>query len=365
MTRIFFQGNSRRQSSLETTSRSRIGLFSIYFPLVSMQVPHIQRLLIAACLILTAGLAGCSLGTRIQGEHYLKTSAFDKGIESFSAKVEQDAEDGYANYYLGRFLLAEEEFEKAYPYLERATRLEDDNAEFFFWRGVAQWSLGLSDEERLSYQKALSLDPDHLEAHVYLGHNSLDRKDFHTALAQYEAALELFEHHPDALYNKGLALEKLDRTKAAIDTWKIYLKHYPDGVLGRSAIQYLNAHGDFSYRLHALGIRRVPLEWIRFQPGTAELTWEAYPSLRTVGAFMTQNISSRLTVQSFYTGSQSMAEARGQSIKKYFRESFRSIAPERISVQSYGRPERIMAGGTMFALDSSIVFKASHDFGQE
>lgn len=320
-----------------------------------------RRGVLALCLMLVLAfvLSGCSLGTRVQGRKLLGKGSYEQGIERFTEKVAANPDDPVANYFLGRFLLAEERFKPAHEHLLKATRIDPKKPDYFFWLGVAQWSLGRFDQERESYLTVLNLDPDYLQARVYLGHNYLDRKEYPMALEQYSKALDLSDKHPEALYNKALTLGKLGLSEESRSTYKEYLKHYPDGVLGRSAIQFLNERGDFTYRLHALGIRKVPLEWIQFEPGTARLRPEAYPSLRTIGAFLTQNTANRLIIQSFCKGDTALASQRGNEIKEFLLRGYPSVDAGRLEVQAHGRPERVQTGDKIYALDRSIVFKTS------
>jgi hypothetical protein len=58
---------------------------------------------------------GCAVGTRLQGESYLDQEKYSEGVEAFREKLKQNSFDPAANYYMGRYLLALNQPEKAYP----------------------------------------------------------------------------------------------------------------------------------------------------------------------------------------------------------------------------------------------------------
>ena len=120
--------------------------------------------------------------------------------------LDQSAEIAEVHYQLGRLLLAGDQAEQALVHLRRAADAHPDQARYHFWVGVNYWTLQNADQERAHYQTALALDPDFLPAHVYLGHNHLDQGDWQTALRHYERVLQDVPHHPEALFNRGVAL---------------------------------------------------------------------------------------------------------------------------------------------------------------
>ncbi len=81
-----------------------------------------------------------------------------------------------AAYYLGRVYLAQGRSLEAVKILEQATRLDPSSADSQFWlaRALVQrigevpalFKLGIANRMRAAYEKAVELDPDHLEARV-------------------------------------------------------------------------------------------------------------------------------------------------------------------------------------------------------
>ncbi|MFP4516812.1 MAG: tetratricopeptide repeat protein [Desulfovibrionales bacterium] len=301
-------------------------------------------------------LSGCAVGQTFQGNYFLNMEEYDKGVEEFSKQLRENPDDPLANYYMGRLLLAREEPQKAMPHLQKALTLDPGKAEYHYWAGVGHWALGQSAKERGRYQKALELSPGHVPARVYLGHNFQDAGELSKALEHYKEALKKEPSHPEALYNRALVLQKMDRKEQEVSAWKEYLDHYPDGPLARNAAQYLNARGDFSYRLHGLGNRRVVLEWIEFLPGTATLHPDAGPSLQVVGEMLQKNEELKLAIESYYTGNATLARQRAEAVQEFLTRRY-GVDPARLPLESFGRAERILAGENLYGLDHSIVFK--------
>jgi tetratricopeptide (TPR) repeat protein len=282
---------------------------------------------------------------------------YDEGIQTFSARVNENPEDSTAHYYLGRLLLAKEKTREAMPNLQKASALNPENAEYHFWTGVAHWGLGESVMERARYTRALELNPRNVPAHVYIGHNYQDNGEYLQALEHYTTALKLDSDHPEALYNSALVLQKLGKSQEEVQAWKAYLDRYPDGPLARNAAQYLNGRGDFSYRLHGLGNHRFVLKWIKFLSGRDILHPDAAPSLKLVEETLEKNPRLELTIQSFSKDNLPLARLRAERVKEFI-VSRNRVDPSRIVLEPYGRSELILAGETVYALDHSIVFKA-------
>jgi tetratricopeptide (TPR) repeat protein len=296
------------------------------------------------------------VGQTFQGNYFLNMEDYDKGTRTFSQRVSDHPDDPTANYYLGRLLLAQEQPQKAMTHLQKASALHPDNAEYHFWTGVAHWGLGEPGPERARYLKALELNPRHVPAHVYLGHNYQDSGNLSEALEEYHAALKLDPVNPEALYNTAMVLNRQGKAKEEVQAWKSYLDAYPDGPLARNAAQYLNARGNFSYRLHGLGSQRVVLQWIRFQPGKDILHPDAGPSLSVVGELLEKNPGLKLSIQSFSKDNLHLARSRAERVKEFIVRRYR-VDPSTIRIEPYGRAEHILAGETVYALDHSIVFK--------
>ena len=107
-------------------------------------------------------LNGCSAGQMIkynyQGGQYLKTQNYAQGESTFFDAVAQNPSDPTANYYLGRFLLANNKPKEALPYLQKAVKLYPRDTNYLLWQGIAHGESGNSKNERQSYEQVLKID---------------------------------------------------------------------------------------------------------------------------------------------------------------------------------------------------------------
>ncbi len=314
-----------------------------------------KRISVIAIFLLLMLLESCA---HINGDSFLKQGRYDEGIRTFDAILKKDPNNPVANYYMGRFYLAQEKPEIALTYLRRAVRFYPKSPKYYFWLGVAYWAVKDFEKERVCYLRALTLDKRYVPARLYLGHNYLDNGRWEAALREYNIVLKYDPYNPEALYNRGLALGKLKRKKEEIKAWKRYLKYYPRGKWALRAVDHLNALGDFSYRNFVIGYRRVTLKSIRFQPGTSILLSESLPSLDVLGSMLTINKRIILIAKVYKSKNLFLAKKRAKKIKDYLLDKFSKISSSRIKLEAYGHSERIKKGRRFFILKESVAFSS-------
>jgi tetratricopeptide (TPR) repeat protein len=308
-------------------------------------------LFIAVCL--AAALFGCS---DITGTYYLRNEKYDQGIKAFEKAQHDNPNDPAVNYYLGRFYLAQEKGQQALPYLRRAVRLEPDRANYYFWLGVAYWTVTDFEGERKSYLRGLELDKDYLPARLYLGHNLLDNGEWKGALSQYDEVLKRDPYNPEALYNKGLALQHLNRPAQEIQAWKTYLNYYPDGKWALRAVEHLNSLGGFSYRNFTIGYRTVPLRGITFAPESFRLLSVSLPSLEVIGSILKVNKEIELKIVGYKQGDPALALARAKEVREYLLNHFPAVSPSRLHYEGKGQSEKVKTSAKVYSLKESISF---------
>ncbi|MBT8763979.1 tetratricopeptide repeat protein [Desulfohalobiaceae bacterium Ax17] len=309
---------------------------------------RLQLLVISLTLLLCACLPN--------GKRFLVEERYEEGIRAFEQVLQEDPENHEANYYIGRFYLAQEKPDKALPYLRRAVQLAPDKADYHFWLGVAYWAVRDFENERKSYRQALKLNKDHVPARLYLAHNLLDSGQWEAALKEYDGVLKNDPYNPEALYNRGLALKKLNKPVEEINAWKKYLKYYPRGRWALQAVDHLNALGDFSYRNFTIGYRRVTLKNISFTPGTDNILLEAKPSLKVLGGILSINKKIVLKIIGYKKGDPVLAKARAKAVKDFLLKNFPDIDPARLTYDGFGRAERVRFENKTYFLNESISF---------
>ena len=304
--------------------------------------------------VIIAIFSECQLSTRIQGEYYLNQEKYDEGIKKFDEKLKNDSFDASANYYMARYLLALNRPKGAYPYIKEAVALDFKNADYHFWLGVCYHGLKKYQEERKSYLKAIEFNNRHVTAYLYLGHIYLENGQWIKALDAYNTVLEIETDQPQAMYNRGLALNKLHRFADEIAAWKYYLEVYPEGGWAIQAVDHLNARGNFDYRNYFIGYRRVPLKKLKFEGTTSILTNMTKSSMDIIGSILSINKKIDLKIVGHKNGNKSLAKKRATNIKEYLVTNYPEIDSSRLLIEGVGAPEKITINWKIFSVDDSI-----------
>lgn len=292
----------------------------------------------------------------IKGEHYLTTKDYSKGVVSFQEEVAESPDSSLANYYYGRFLLGDKQFDEALKYLQRASTLDPENPDYYFWLGVAQNSVGKRNLERENYLKALSFDADHLRSLIYLGHNYLESKEYDKALKNYTRALQIWPASPSSLYNRALILSKLDRKPEALEGWLEYLSYYPSGAMARTAVVHLNTLEDYSFRNYRLRSRTVTIEKINFQPFSSQIDKGSYRSLSLIGAIFNNMKKGTLQVIVYQLNNKELARRKARNIKNYLLTHYPDLQPRDIGISWFDSSEVIRISKKKKKINESVSF---------
>ena len=297
-----------------------------------------------------------SMKNYTQGEYYLQNDQYEECIVGFKAEIEKHPDDAKAHYYLGRCSLAAEDNPLALKHMQKAVGLDQGNADYHFWAGVAHAANGQAENERRSYETALAIKPKHVQALVYLGHNRYEAGRHRTALGYYDQALKEDPYIAPALYNRALALRKLQRTPEEINAWKTYLGFYSNGAFARQATVYLNRHGLFDYRNHIIGDRTLTLAQVRFEPSRGRIRKNSMPTLKKLARVTAKNTQMTLHVIAYQKNNLKLAEARAKAVKKSILAQEDGIDRARIKVSWFDQPETVNTGRQTHRLDSSVNF---------
>jgi len=216
-----------------------------------------------ACAILTEGQ---SLNFAIASEHVLAL----KSTETTAVGGEASRTAGRASGHLqkGIGFLLEEEYEKALPHLQAATKADllRDYAWFslgmtyaelgryleaiaayeqairlaprpwagaYFKLGVAYGDLGRHADAIQAYKQAIRIDPDDAMAHYNLGVNYADLGRYADAVDAYKQAIRIDPDYAEAHCNLGVAYVNLGRYFDAADAYKQAIRLKPDWAMAQ------------------------------------------------------------------------------------------------------------------------------------
>ena len=110
--------------------------------------------------------------------------------------------------------------EKALPLAQKATRLAPDQHRYLNTLGLIQRNMRQPDAALISFQIALTHNPDYGEAHANMALVYLDKADYTAAVGCFEKALALLPENPEVLTNYGHALRDGGKQEAAADVYR-------------------------------------------------------------------------------------------------------------------------------------------------
>jgi tetratricopeptide (TPR) repeat protein len=126
---------------------------------------------------------------------------------------------------------------------DHALTLRPDYVEALSNRGVTLHALRRFEEALASYDRVLTLRPDYAETLMNCGVTLHELKRFEEALASYDRALTLRPHYAEPLMNRGVTLHELNRFEEALASYDRALTLRPD---------YSDALSNRGNTLHAL-----------------------------------------------------------------------------------------------------------------
>lgn len=131
-------------------------------------------------------------------ETILRFGRKDEAISTFRRTVELGySDDVDLMLQIGRALFREGIIEESKTYFEIAVEMAPESGEAVACLGYAQHRLGADTDAIVTLNKALALDPEHVEARVYLGNIHYDRSEYEQALQNLERSTP--EDHWDEL----------------------------------------------------------------------------------------------------------------------------------------------------------------------
>jgi tetratricopeptide (TPR) repeat protein len=123
--------------------------------------------------------------------------------------------------------------EKAAPFVRRAAqeaREQDETTAEQWFELACELEMSSTESARDAYERVLSLDPEHADAHVNLGRILHEQGDAAAAEEHYRAAVDANPEHETATFNLGVALEDLGRVDDAIAAYTSAIALDPDNA---------------------------------------------------------------------------------------------------------------------------------------
>ncbi len=161
---------------------------------------------------------------------------------------------GGAYDLMGSFLSIDDLVLKAIDLERRALAIDPDLAEGHMWLGGALLALGRVDEAIDAIQKAIQLDPDNGQAHQGLARAYwIGKGDFAAAIPEFERAIEL---NPEAGYSYlqlGLLLSWEGQYDRALEVCLRAVELQEQAISGSAGLQIVGAQGRLGYVYYLRG----------------------------------------------------------------------------------------------------------------
>jgi len=131
-------------------------------------------------------------------------------------------------YSCGLFFLWVENYEKALPYFEEATKKNPRYAQAYFAVGYCYGRLGRYTEAIESYKQAIRIQPDYAEAHCNLGLAYAILGRYNEAIESFKQAIRIQPDDAGAHFHLGNAYANLKRYTEEIEAYKEAIRIQPD-----------------------------------------------------------------------------------------------------------------------------------------
>lgn len=257
-----------------------------------------------------------------------------------------------ASYGVGEEFLNAGLPRQALAHLAKAARLDPANARYAYAVAEAFRQLGNPRQEERTLLEAVRIDPAHVPAIMDLAHNALDAGRLENALKRYDEVLALRPGDPVALYNKGLALRRLGRVDEGESAWRDCVRSPRAGAWSYEAVARLNEAGDFSFRTHQIGTRRVIL-------GAPDFTADAPLApgdAATLADALRRSPSLVLHVVAFAAGDAALARERSLAVRAQILAHAPGVSPDRVRGSWFAQAEHVRLPAGDARLDQSMLF---------
>jgi Flp pilus assembly protein TadD len=139
----------------------------------------------------------------------------------------------------GRLLLKNEAYLQASEVLSRAVSLAPDSVDGHFYLGSALFQRGEWQQAATQFREVTRIKPDHALAHYNLGHCLLRLRDHAGAMEAFRSSVRAKATMAGAHTNLGKLLAEQGNKKAAIDELKLALELNPNDAEAKKALDQL------------------------------------------------------------------------------------------------------------------------------
>ena len=220
-----------------------------------------------------------------------------------------------AGFYSNRGLALQDlkQLDAAIASYDKAIQLKPESAIAYYNRGNALKELKQLDAAIASYDQAIQLKPDYAEAHCNRGVALKDLEQFDASVASYDKAIQLSPDYAEAYSNRGNALKDLKQLDAAVASYDKAIQLRPDYAEAYSNRGYalrelrqleaavasydkaIQLKPDIEYLFGIMLHTRMQLsDWSNFENNVSELIKKIEQGVRSSHSFPTLSLTSSL-----------------------------------------------------------------------
>ncbi|MCK4404726.1 MAG: tetratricopeptide repeat protein [candidate division Zixibacteria bacterium] len=133
--------------------------------------------------------------------HYHRNQNFDQTILILDTLLKIDPVYPKANWMIGNIYYKREDYAKALPYMEKASRFLADNSNFLYQLGLVYYSTNQPEKAIACARQMIKLGPEYLEAFHLLGMSFASLSDFENARQAWEYILGVDPYDSVAVRN--------------------------------------------------------------------------------------------------------------------------------------------------------------------
>jgi tetratricopeptide (TPR) repeat protein len=185
-------------------------------------------------------------------------------LDSISNVIVEDPNNSNNYYRRALFFYREGEYDQALADIERAINIDDSVAEYFYLEGNIYYDDNMFENSFKSYQAAVDLDNEHVEAILKLSSLELALENYQLSLDMVNKALKVDPMNADGYFLKGFIYLDGGDTATAISSFRTAVEvnsdHYNSYImLGKLYASEKHEYAD-DYYDNALRIRPNSIE---------------------------------------------------------------------------------------------------------
>lgn len=167
------------------------------------------------------------------GSELYNKQQYSEAIAEFNKVLDIDKNLFFVHYYKGRALLDLGKFQEAITSLNKAIELTStkENADYYFYRGVAYSNLDDYKNALENFEKAVTLNPSQHTYHDRKGYCLYKQEKYQEAVDSFNNAINknTTEQDPDYYFRRGMALYAMSRYETALESYEDAIKIRHDG----------------------------------------------------------------------------------------------------------------------------------------